>query len=199
MNEPAGRGAGQTIDMSQFAGEWALDGARSSVSFRSSSLWGLMKVKGTFRGLRGEGHLDPSGSVRGHLVIETSSVDTGNKRRDRHLRADDFFAVSKHPQIVFELNLLVPGPDQSRLSGTLRILGISQPLDLVAAIRDRDPSGLTLHAETTAGEASYLRPPGGTAGQRSRRAGKETTSGPHRERPQSYPRARSLIDGRRRD
>jgi polyisoprenoid-binding protein YceI len=41
------------------------------------------------------------------------------------------------------------GPDQSRLSGTLRILGISQPLDLVAAIRDRDPSGLTLHAETT--------------------------------------------------
>jgi polyisoprenoid-binding protein YceI len=77
MNEPAGRGAGQTINISQFAGEWVLDGSRSSISFRSSSLWGLMKVKGTFTGLRGEGHVDPSGSVRGQVVIEAASVDTG--------------------------------------------------------------------------------------------------------------------------
>jgi hypothetical protein len=36
-----------------------------------------MKVKGTFTGLRGEGHVDPSGSVRGQVVIEAASVDTG--------------------------------------------------------------------------------------------------------------------------
>jgi polyisoprenoid-binding protein YceI len=156
MNEPAGRGAGQTIDMSQFAGEWALDGARSSISFRSSSLWGLVKVKGKFTGLHGEGQVDPTGSVRGELVIETASVDTGNKWRDRHLRADDFFAVSKYPEIVFELDHVVPGPDQSRLSGTLRILGISQPLELVAAVRDHDPSGLALHAGTTVDRSRWV-------------------------------------------
>jgi polyisoprenoid-binding protein YceI len=94
--------------------------------------------------------------VRGELVIEAASVDTGNKWRDRHLRADDFFAVSKYPEIVFELDHVVPGPDQSRLSGTLRILGISQPLELVAAVRDHDPSGLALHAGTTVDRSRWV-------------------------------------------
>jgi polyisoprenoid-binding protein YceI len=141
--------SGQTIDMSQFAGEWVLDGSRSRVSFRSSSLWGLIKVKGQFTGLRGAGHVDSSGDVRGELVIDASSVETGNKKRDQHLRSEDFFAVSKYPEIVFELSQLAPGTDRSLLSGTLRIIGSSQPLDLAVEIRDQDPSGLTLHAEPT--------------------------------------------------
>jgi polyisoprenoid-binding protein YceI len=127
------------MDLSQFAGDWALDSSRSSVSFRSSSLWGLVKVKGKFTGLRGEAHVDPSGDVGGQLVIDASSVDTGHKKRDHHLRSDDFF----------ELSRLVAGPDQYHVRGTLHVIGNSQPLDLVAQIRDRDASGLTLHTETT--------------------------------------------------
>jgi polyisoprenoid-binding protein YceI len=141
--------SGQTIDLSQLVGEWVLDGSRSRVSFRSSSLWGLIKVKGQFTGLRGEGHVDTSGDVRGQLVIDASSVDTGNKKRDQHLRSEDFFAVSKYPEIVFELSQLAPRSDQSLFSGTLRIIGISQSLDLAVEIRDQDASGLTLYAETT--------------------------------------------------
>lgn len=141
--------SGQSFDISQFTGKWVFDGSRSLVSFQSSSLWGLVKVKGQFTGLRGEGHVDPSGDVRGQLVIDAASVDTGNKRRDRHLCSDDFFAASTYPEIVFELSHIPPGSDHSLLSGTLGIIGITQPLDLAVQIRDRDASGLTLHTETT--------------------------------------------------
>jgi polyisoprenoid-binding protein YceI len=147
--------SGQTVDLSQFAGDWVLDGARSSISFRSSSLWGLVKVKGTFTGLRGEAHIDPTGEVRGQLVVDASSVETGNKKRDNHLRSDDFFAVDKHPEITFELNGIVPGSDQHQLNGTLDIIGNSRPLDLAAEVQDQDESGLTLHAHTTVDRSQW--------------------------------------------
>ena len=137
------------IDLAQFVGEWTLDDSTSSVLFRSSSLYGLYKVKGTFNGLRGEAQVDPDGTVRGQLVIDASSVDTKNKKRDDHLRSDDFFNVAKHPEILFELSRIVPAQEQVRLSGTLHVTGNSQPLDLAAEIRDRDASGLTLHALTS--------------------------------------------------
>jgi polyisoprenoid-binding protein YceI len=139
----------QAIDPSQFAGKWTLDGSRSSISFRASSLWGLMKVRGKFTRLRGEAIIEPNGSVRGQLVVDASSMHTGNTKRDNHLRSDDFFKVAKHPEIVFELSGIVPGSDEHRLTGTLRIIGNSQPLQLTARIRDLDASGLTLYAQTT--------------------------------------------------
>jgi polyisoprenoid-binding protein YceI len=145
----------QTIDLSQFAGDWVLDGSRSSIRFRSSSLWGLIKVKGTFTGLRGEAHIDPTGAVRGQLIVDASSVETGNKKRDNHLRSADFFKVDQHPEIVFELNAVEPGSDQHRLGGTLHIIGNSRPLDLAAQIQDQDESGLTLHAETTVDRSQW--------------------------------------------
>lgn len=141
--------SGQTVDPAQYAGEWALDTSRSSVSFRSSSLWGLLKVKGTFAGLRGDATVDPTGSIRGRLVIDAATVDTGNQKRDTHLRSDDFFAVTRYPEIVFELNDVALGPDQHRLNGTLHVIGNRQPLDLTARVTDQDAAGLTLHVTTT--------------------------------------------------
>jgi polyisoprenoid-binding protein YceI len=139
----------QTIGLSQFAGEWVLDGSRSSVTFRSSNFWGLLKVKGEFTSLSGEATIDPSGTVHGQLAIDATSVNTGNTKRDNHLRSDDFFAVAKHPKIIFELNAIAPGSETHRIGGTLRIIGNSQPLDLDARLQDLGDSGLTLHIQTT--------------------------------------------------
>src|SRR5260370_28601926 len=122
----------QAIDPSQFAGKWTLDGSGSAISFRASSLWGLMKVRGKFTRLRGEAIIEPNGSVRGQLVVDASSMDTANTKPDNHLRSDDFFNVAKHPEIVFQLSRIVPASDQHRLTVPLPIIGNSQPLQLTA-------------------------------------------------------------------
>jgi polyisoprenoid-binding protein YceI len=108
-----------------------------------------MKVKGKFTDLRGEAHVDPTGIARGQLIVDASSVDTGNQKRDNHLRSDDFFAVGNYPEIIYELSRVAPGSEYSRLSGSLSVIGNTHPLDLLVQVRDHDASGLTLQVDTT--------------------------------------------------
>ena len=39
----------------------------------------------------GSGTVTPAGEVSGRIEIGAASVDTGNAKRDKHLRSDDFF------------------------------------------------------------------------------------------------------------
>jgi polyisoprenoid-binding protein YceI len=129
------------------AGTWELDSDRSSIAFRSSSLWGLVKVKGRFTGLSGGGTIGSDGSLSGELVIDASSVTTGNKKRDADLRADSFFKTSSHPQINFRASGVAPlGTDGARVTGTLTIAGTSQPLEFEAKVEELDDTGATLSA-----------------------------------------------------
>ena len=137
------------VDVPELAGEWRLDSAHSTVAFRSTSLWGLLKVKGRFTSIRGEGRVDTDGTVRGNLLIDASSLATGNVKRDTHLRSEDFFDVTRHPSIVFDLERIHPSSDGIHLGGTLTILGKSQPVELDVEIVDRDATGLTIRTTTT--------------------------------------------------
>ena len=80
-------------------GSWELDPSRSSVEFHVRHFYGLLTVKGHFD--RYEGRLDLSGSPAVSLVIEASSLETNNKRRDKHLRSNEFFDVADHPHVRF--------------------------------------------------------------------------------------------------
>jgi polyisoprenoid-binding protein YceI len=75
----------------------------------------------------------------GALVIDSSSIDTGNRMRDRHLRSRDFFDVKRHPQLRYEAHSI-----SSRDSGTARIDGEL----IVADTRTPLPLDVALHAPT---------------------------------------------------
>lgn len=49
------------------------------------AMWGLATVRGVFREFGGRLDVRPS-AVAGGLTIEAASLDTRNKRRDKHLR-----------------------------------------------------------------------------------------------------------------
>lgn len=80
-------------------GAWALDPTRSTVSFAVPFWWGFGTVKGRFRQFAGRLELGARPAIE--LTIDAASVQTGNERRDDHLRSEDFFAVSRDPYIRF--------------------------------------------------------------------------------------------------
>jgi polyisoprenoid-binding protein YceI len=128
-----------------WAGDWVLDPSRSSVGFRSTSLWGLVKVKGTFSSVRGEGSLGSDGEVTGRVVIDATSVDTGKAKRDNHLRSDDFFHAATHPEITYAVSAITPvGAGRVRVTGDLTILDQTRPLELNATLEEADADAATV-------------------------------------------------------
>lgn len=121
----------------QLAGtHWQLDASASSAEFRVPNLWGLRKVRGRFGKLSGELEVDERGEHRLELKIDAASVDTGNRRRDRHLRSADFFDVDRHPEIGFRsIRVTEAAGDMLRVEGELRAAGERLPLELEAALR----------------------------------------------------------------
>jgi polyisoprenoid-binding protein YceI len=86
----------------QLAGtRWQLDPSASSAEFRVPNVWGLSSVKGRFKRLDGWLEVDDDHGWRMELTLDADSLDTGNPRRDGHLRSADFFDVEHHPEVRF--------------------------------------------------------------------------------------------------
>jgi polyisoprenoid-binding protein YceI len=132
-----------TGNLSAFTGTWALDPEKTTVNFRTKAMW-VLPVKGTAKALSGNAKISPDGDVTGTLVIDAASFDTKNKKRDDHLRSEDFLEVVKYPTITFTANSgSAVGSGRFEISGVLTVRGRSQPL--------------TLHAEVTGiGDATKI-------------------------------------------
>lgn len=109
-------------------GRWRIDPIRSSVEFRTATLWGLMTVKGRFT--RYEGSLDLERDPAVEFIVDASSLDTNNGLRDRHLRSRDFFDVENHPQLGFLSESVSVDEDRLGVTGRLYVAGASLPLEL---------------------------------------------------------------------
>jgi polyisoprenoid-binding protein YceI len=122
-----------------------LDPAHSTVEFGARHFWGLVTIRGRFD--RFEGWWDEA-AQRIELTIDAGSVDTGNARRDKHLRSADFFDVDEHPQVRFTSTRVVDGGGGRllRVAGDLEAAGKRIPLAFDALVRD---SGGTLELEVS--------------------------------------------------
>ena len=121
---------------------WHFDPAYSTVEFVVRNLW--YNVKGRFSVLEGSIDLDEDDIRRSSVTatIKASSIDTGNKRRDTHLQAPDFFDVEKFPDIEFKSTKVERGKDRDSLDvdGTLTIKGKTVPISLAVNEMDRSRS-----------------------------------------------------------
>ena len=81
--------------------QWTLDKDHTSVSFGIKHFFST--VNGTFNDYQGDFWFDPNNLKDSKFTfsIPASSIDTNNKKRDTHLRSEDFFYVEKHPDITF--------------------------------------------------------------------------------------------------
>jgi polyisoprenoid-binding protein YceI len=129
------------------SGGWQLDPRRSSVEFRARHVWGLASVKGHFDGCHGQ--LDLSANPAIELTIDAASVQTGNRKRDRHLRSADFFDAENHPRVRFVSDSVDVQGDRLKVRGRLSARDRSIPLELDARVRDVDGE-LEIEAAATA-------------------------------------------------
>ena len=143
------------LESGSLAGEWAVDPARSAAALRNKGVWGLVTVKGAFGSVEGGGTVSPAGEVTGRIALAAGTLDTGNKKRDAHLRSADFFLAEKYPAITFTLDKLVPAGDGVTASGTLTVRDRSQPLSFPATVTLADEGAVMLDATVQADRSEF--------------------------------------------
>ncbi len=82
---------------------WRVDKGHSSVTFSIAHLV-VSEVIGRFRDfeITVNSLKDDFSDATLTGLLKVDSIDTGNPRRDRHLKADDFFDAAKFPEIRFQ-------------------------------------------------------------------------------------------------
>jgi polyisoprenoid-binding protein YceI len=115
-------------------GNWMLDSAATTVKISHKTLWGLVPVRGAFTRVTGEGTVSAGGGLHGTLRIAAESIDTGNRKRDEHLRSRDFFDVERHPFITVRITSAEVIRSDLVLSADLEVTGIHEPVRLGAQV-----------------------------------------------------------------
>src|SRR6185437_4580093 len=117
----------------QASGTWFP--ARSKFVFRNKTMWGQMTVEGHFAEARGDGQVTDTGAVSGRVDIVAASLHSGVRKRDEHLRSEDFFDVDKFPEISVIVSAADPvDGDAVDLRAEIAIKGTSYPLPLRATV-----------------------------------------------------------------
>ncbi len=125
------------------AGTWNADPARSEISLSARMLL-ASKVRGRFTRydvtiVTSE---DPLGSSVA-ATIDLASVNTGNQRRDHHLRSADFFEAEKHPTMSYRSTAIRRTGDGWIIDGELTLHGATRQVPLAVETNrfSRDPGG----------------------------------------------------------
>jgi len=110
---------------------WSADPDHSEISFSVNHFF--TPVNGTFDDYEidldyNAEHPEKS-SVKARIKV--ASINTGNEKRDNHLRSSDWFEADKNPYITFKSrSVRKVGDDQLIATGALTIKGKSRQVDL---------------------------------------------------------------------
>jgi len=129
---------------------WDLDPATCALEFRVKMFWGAMTVRGRFGSVMGRLEVAASGKVSGRIEAQSASLDSGNGRRDKHLRSADFFDVANHPTVVFSVGEVHPlGDTGVRVAGDLTAAGRTQSITFDARVSDASQEHFTIDGEVS--------------------------------------------------
>jgi polyisoprenoid-binding protein YceI len=109
---------------------WYIDPYHTQATFSVKHMM-VTTVRGRLGKLRGEIELDPENPQGASFEIgaDVTAIDTGDARRDGHLRSEDFFHAEKYPEIVFKSSAIhAKGEGKYAVSGDLTIRAISRPV-----------------------------------------------------------------------
>jgi polyisoprenoid-binding protein YceI len=146
---------------------WSVDPRNSSVTFAVKTFWGAMTVRGSFDRFDGTYEIGPDGTKIA-LTVDADSIDTGNAKRDKHLRTEDFFHLEAHPQVTFiSTRVRNAGDGMLLVEGNLEAAGQVVPIEFAATVQ-KAGGGLEISTTTdvdfaqfgmSSGQFGMIRPP----------------------------------------
>lgn len=110
---------------------WQIDPSHTSATVSARHLM-LSTVRASLCGIAGELDFDPARpeATRIRLAIPAASVNTGDAKRDAHLRSPDFLDAERFPEITFESRGVRADGDGYLVAGDLTIRGTTRPADV---------------------------------------------------------------------
>ena len=111
------------------AGDWTLDPAHTSVTWRVRHL-GLSWYTARFDTARASLAFDPTEPETARLtaIIDTASISTGDREFDATLRGAAWFDAERHPEIVFRSTRIeVVSEAAGCIHGELTLKGVTRP------------------------------------------------------------------------
>jgi polyisoprenoid-binding protein YceI len=113
------------------AATWAVDAPHTEVNFSVKHFF--TPVNGSFDKWDIDLQYDAENPEKSKVTvtIDIASVNTGNEKRDNHLRSGDWFEVETHPTMTFKSTKVEKVSDNKLIAhGTLDIKGHEQKVDL---------------------------------------------------------------------
>lgn len=107
--------------------DYNLDASHTSTVFSISHL-GISFTYGRFNDVEGAFSVDPADPSKSSfkLTIKADSIDTGNAKRDDHLRSPDFLNTKQFPLLTFESTAVKAGKTGLEVTGNLNMHGVAK-------------------------------------------------------------------------
>jgi polyisoprenoid-binding protein YceI len=109
---------------------WRIDTLHSSAQFAVRHMM-VSTVRGHFGTVKGTVVWDAANPARSSVnaVVDTSTVNTGQPKRDADLKGRDFFEVDKYPTITFQSTKIEPsGTGKLKVTGNMTMRGVTKPV-----------------------------------------------------------------------
>ena len=115
------------------ASGWTIDSERTVVEFRVKNMK-VMNVKGTFKKVKGTANVDENDLTKSSVnaEIDARTIDTGNEKRDNHLRTSDFLDAGRYADMKFASNKMTVENNKLKINGKLTIHGTTRDATLDA-------------------------------------------------------------------
>lgn len=113
------------------AQSYTIDSAHSKAQFSVRHMM-VSNVRGEFSKMKGTidyDEKDPS-AIRVEATIEVASINTGEPKRDEHLKSPDFFDAAKYPVITFRSKSARKTANGLAVTGDLTIHGVTKEVIL---------------------------------------------------------------------